>query len=52
MTTLHLTNNAITVLEARYLLGDETPEDLFRRVARAVAESGLDGGPIHFEIDR
>ena len=37
MTTLNLTENALTVLQARYLLGDETPEKLFRRVARAVA---------------
>ena len=33
-----LTENAITVLKARYLIGDETPEDLFLRVARAVAQ--------------
>ncbi|MCZ6788756.1 MAG: adenosylcobalamin-dependent ribonucleoside-diphosphate reductase [Chloroflexi bacterium] len=39
MTTLNLTENALTVLQARYLLGDETPERLFRRVARAVAEA-------------
>ena len=39
MTTLQLTENAITVLKARYLLGEETPEDLFRRVAHAVAEA-------------
>ena len=39
MTTLNLTKNALTVLQARYLLGDETPEKLFRRVARAVAEA-------------
>ncbi len=39
MTTLPLTENAITVLQARYLLGEETPEELFRRVAHAVAEA-------------
>ena len=39
MTTLNLTENAITILETRYLIGDETPEGLFRRVARAVAEA-------------
>jgi ribonucleoside-diphosphate reductase alpha chain len=39
MTTLDLTNNAITVLEARYLLENETPADLFRRVAHAIAEA-------------
>ncbi len=38
MTTPNLTENAITVLKARYLLGDETPEGLLRRVAHAVAE--------------
>ncbi|MEE8158195.1 MAG: adenosylcobalamin-dependent ribonucleoside-diphosphate reductase [Dehalococcoidia bacterium] len=38
MTTLQLTENADIVLKTRYLLGDETPEDLFWRVARAIAE--------------
>ena len=38
MTTLQLTENANIVLRTRYLLGDETPEDLFWRVAQAVAE--------------
>ena len=38
MTTLQLTQNAKIVLKTRYLLGDETPEDLFWRVARAIAE--------------
>ena len=38
MTTLQLTKNAEVVLKTRYLLGDETPEDLFWRVARAIAE--------------
>ncbi len=38
MTTLQLTKNAKIVLKTRYLLGDETPEDLFSRVARAIAE--------------
>ena len=36
---LILTANASTVLEARYLQKSETPEMLFRRVARAVAEA-------------
>ncbi|MDO8751460.1 MAG: adenosylcobalamin-dependent ribonucleoside-diphosphate reductase [Dehalococcoidia bacterium] len=39
MTTLNLTDNAITILKARYLIGDETPEGMFRRVARAVAQA-------------
>ena len=33
-----LTENAHTILKTRYLLGDETAQDLFMRVARAVAE--------------
>ncbi|MCL0044329.1 adenosylcobalamin-dependent ribonucleoside-diphosphate reductase [Dehalococcoidia bacterium] len=32
-----LTDNAITILNARYLIGNETPEEMFLRVARAVA---------------
>ncbi len=44
MTTLQLTKNAKIVLKTRYLLGDETPEDLFWRVARAIAEPE-DSGP-------
>ena len=38
MRTLELTKNAEVVLKTRYLLGNETPEDLFWRVARAIAE--------------
>ncbi len=34
-----LTDNAVTILKTRYLIGDETPEDLFRRVSGAVAEA-------------
>jgi ribonucleoside-diphosphate reductase alpha chain len=37
-TTPRLTENGLKVLKARYLLGNETPEDLFWRVAIAVAE--------------
>ena len=37
VTTPKLTENALTVLKSRYLLGTETPEELFRRVANAVA---------------
>ena len=37
-TTLELTDNARTVLQSRYLLGTETPEDLFRRVADHIAQ--------------
>jgi hypothetical protein len=42
---LPLTDNAVTVLEARYLRRDasgqvvEAPEELFRRVARAIAQA-------------
>ena len=38
MTTLQLTKNAEVVLKTRYLLNNEIPEDLFLRVARAIAE--------------
>ncbi|RJQ51311.1 MAG: adenosylcobalamin-dependent ribonucleoside-diphosphate reductase [Nitrospiraceae bacterium] len=48
---MNLTENAITVLKTRYLLRDEqgnireTPEELFRRVARAIASAeALYGG--------
>ena len=34
-----LSENAMTILEARYLIGDETPTDLFRRVAKAIASA-------------
>jgi ribonucleoside-diphosphate reductase alpha chain len=45
MEVIDLTQNAIAVLEKRYLLKDlqgnivETPEDLFRRVARNIAQA-------------
>ena len=39
MTTLNLTENAITILKTRYLIGDETPEGMFRRVAQGVAQA-------------
>ncbi|MFQ5860458.1 MAG: adenosylcobalamin-dependent ribonucleoside-diphosphate reductase, partial [Dehalococcoidia bacterium] len=35
--TIKLSDNALTVLKARYLMEDEEPEDLFLRVARAIA---------------
>lgn len=38
MTTLQFTKNAETVLKTRYLIGDETPEDLLWRVANAISE--------------
>ena len=38
VTTPELTENAITILQTRYLLKGETPQALFWRVARAVAE--------------
>jgi ribonucleoside-diphosphate reductase alpha chain len=43
--TMHITENALKVLQARYLLRDssgqvvETPKDLFRRVAHHVAQA-------------
>jgi ribonucleoside-diphosphate reductase alpha chain len=33
----NLSDNAITILKTRYLIGDETPDDLFRRVASGIA---------------
>ena len=48
---LPLTDNAITVLERRYLKKDdsgqpiERPEDMFRRVARTIAEADLKYDP-------
>jgi len=47
MDLAHLTQNALTVLKKRYLQRDpqgipiETPEDLFRRVAKNVAQADL-----------
>ncbi|OQB23363.1 MAG: Ribonucleoside-diphosphate reductase NrdZ [Firmicutes bacterium ADurb.Bin182] len=46
-----LSQNAITVLERRYLLKDEngkvveTPDDMFRRVAKAIAAADADFNP-------
>lgn len=37
MTTLDLVPNALKILETRYLRNEETPEDMFRRVAKHVA---------------
>ena len=37
--SINLTENALTVLKTRYLLAGEEPEDLFRRVAVAVASA-------------
>ena len=37
--SINLTENALTVLKTRYLLEGEQPEDLFRRVAVAVASA-------------
>ena len=42
MTTLQFTKNAETVLRTRYLIGDETPEDLLWRVANAISAPELD----------
>ncbi len=42
VTTPNLTENALTVLKTRYLLNNESPADLFQRVARAVASPEQD----------
>ncbi|MBM3924804.1 MAG: adenosylcobalamin-dependent ribonucleoside-diphosphate reductase [SAR202 cluster bacterium] len=42
MTTLQLTKNAEIVLKTRYLIGGETPEGLFTRVAKALAQPEAD----------
>jgi len=55
--SIQLSDNAIKVLRARYLLRDgdgnviETPEGLFRRVSRAIAsvESSYGGNPLEWE---
>ena len=46
MVSSNLTDNAITILKGRYLVKDqktgevsETPSDMFRRVAKAIANS-------------
>jgi len=50
-TELHLSQNALTVLEKRYLKRDnqgqviETPEEMFRRVARHIASAELNYDP-------
>ncbi len=50
-TGLHLSQNALTVLEKRYLKRDnqgqviETPEEMFRRVARHIASAELNYDP-------
>ena len=54
---MDLTENALTVLKSRYLLKNEegkvieTPEEMFRRVARtiAAAESFYNGNPLEWE---
>jgi ribonucleoside-diphosphate reductase alpha chain len=54
---MELTENALTVLRARYLLKDdkgdiiETPEEMFRRVAKTIAsaESLYGGNPVEWE---
>ena len=39
MATLQLTENALAVLKARYLIREETPVELFQRVANHIAEA-------------
>lgn len=56
--TLNLTQNALTVLQKRYLKKDEegrvveTPEELFRRVAKHVASADLIYGKTTEEVKR
>jgi len=38
-TTLNLTDNGLTVLQTRYLVKDESPSDLFQRVATHIANA-------------
>ncbi|VAX31519.1 Ribonucleotide reductase of class II (coenzyme B12-dependent), partial [hydrothermal vent metagenome] len=53
---LNLTDNALKVLQKRYLKKDEEgnvtekPEDMFRRVARAVAAADLNYGSSPEEV--
>jgi ribonucleoside-diphosphate reductase alpha chain len=55
--TLGLSENALKVLEKRYLKKDEngkvveTPEEMFRRVARAVAQADLNYGASYTEVE-
>ncbi len=56
-TTLRLTENALKVLQKRYLKKDESgnvveaPEDLFRRVAKAIAAADLNYGHSEEEVE-
>jgi len=55
--TIELSDNAITVLQRRYLVRDEegqpleTPEDLFRRVARNIAQADGYYGATEAEVE-
>ncbi|GAB4537268.1 MAG: vitamin B12-dependent ribonucleotide reductase [Thermodesulfovibrionia bacterium] len=55
--SLNLTANALKVLEKRYLKRDEegkvveTPEDMFRRIARAIASADLNYGKSDAEVE-
>lgn len=55
---LNLTENALAVLEKRYLAKDEggrvieTPEQMFRRVAHAIASADLSFGETESEVEK
>lgn len=54
---ISLTQNALKVLEKRYLKRDEegmiveTPEDMFRRIAKTIASADLNYGKSHAEVE-
>ena len=43
-----LSDNALTILKVRYLIGDETPKGMFERVASAVASAEETGDEKQF----
>ena len=47
-----LSDNALTILKVRYLIGDETPKGMFERVASAVASAEETGDEKQFWENR